>query len=288
MSVLSAESTDVIVGHDAKVQAMTRSLRARGADDATVQLCLGMSRLDEIIENNRDRKKHVVVFSFPKSGSTYLHRLLLASTGYVDYLLDHCSEDHQQTLVQQWAPMFLAQNTVSQIHAFATAPNMRLIKTLGIRPVVMVRNLFDALVSLRDHIMNEDYVIPVAQIPIEFREWSQTDQFWFLARMAAPWYLNSFVSWQRAAKTNSVLWTRYDELVADPFSTIKRVLAHATITCDEHRIRKAIAECDPRTVRFNVGVSGRGASLLSPAQQRAIRETAAVYRDTCDFSMVGL
>jgi hypothetical protein len=273
---------------DDKMTAMIRSLRQRGADDDTVRLCMGMSRLESIIDANRDCKKHVVVFSFPKSGTTYLHRLLLKCTGFVDYLLDHCSEDQQQCIVQQWAPMFLSQNTVSQIHAFATAPNLRMIEKLGIRPVVMVRNLFDVLVSLRDHILKEDHVIPVAQVPTAFHAWSEQDQFWFLVKMATPWYLNSFVSWQRASQQMNVLWVTYEELIADAQETVKRVLDHSNVQLEVNRLRQVIENIDPNTTRFNVGISGRGRLKLSGEQQAEIRAVAAVYKDTCVFSLIGL
>ena len=273
---------------DDKMMAMIRSLRARGADDDTVRLCMGMSRLESIIDANRDCKKHVVVFSFPKSGTTYLHRLLLKCTGFVDYLLDHCSEDQQQCIVQQWAPLFLSQNSVSQIHAFATAPNLRMIERLGIRPVVMVRNLFDVLVSLRDHILKEDHVIPVAQVPTAFRTWNEQDQFWFLVKMATPWYLNSFVSWQRASQQLNVLWVTYEQLISDPQQTVTRVLDHSNVQLEPNRLRQVIEKIDPSSTRFNVGISGRGALMLSAEQQTEIRAIAAVYQDTCDFSLIGL
>ena len=273
---------------DDKMMAMVRSLRARGADDDIVQLCLGMSRLESIIQAHRNRKRHVVVFSFPKSGTTYLHRLILKCTGFVDYLLDHCSEDQQQCLVQQWAPLFLSQNTVSQIHAFATAPNLRMIQKLGIRPVVMVRNLFDVLVSLRDHILNEDHVIPVAQIPIEFREWSEQDQLWFLVKVATPWYLNSFVSWQRASRQLNVLWMTYEQLIADPQKAVRLVLEHSDVPVDPDRIRQAIGNIDPNTTRFNVGVSGRGTRVFSTEQMAEVRATAAVFKNAFDFPLIGI
>jgi hypothetical protein len=229
-----------------------------------------------------------VVFSFPKSGTTYLHQLLLHSTGFVDYLLDHCSEDQQQCIVQQWAPLFLCQNTVSQIHAFATAPNLRMIQKLGIRPIFMVRNLFDVLVSLRDHILNEDHVIPVAQIPVEFRTWPEESQFWFLVKMATPWYLNSFVSWQRASQHMNVLWLTYDQLIRDPLATVHAALAQAGVEVEELRIRAAISAIDRSKTRFNVGVSGRGHALLNSKQRAEIRAIASVYNNACDFSLIGL
>src|SRR5438552_14308538 len=175
--------------HDPVVTATIHRLKSRGADDHTIKLCLGMSLLEQIIAENRGRRRHVLFASFPKSGTTYLHRLLLDATGFVDYLMDRFSEDQQQNLIRQWMPMFLAQDTVTQIHMFATAPNTRMLKEMGVRPVVLIRDLADVLVSLRDHLIKEDHVVPVAQVPASFRDWPLEEQTWFLVRMATPWYL---------------------------------------------------------------------------------------------------
>ena len=267
---------------------MIQSLRERGADENTVRLCLGMSLLDRIIESNRGRKSHVFVTSFPKSGSTFLHRLALSATGYVDYLLDHFSEDQQQSVVLQWTPMFLAQNTVTQIHAFATAPNVRTLKQLWVKPVVLVRDLFDTLVSLRDHMVREDHIIPHAQVPAEFKLWSSEDQFWFIVRMITPWYLSFFASWRKSASELSVLWVKYERLVSDPAGTLQAVLEHSGVEIPSEGIANAIAQSDPARTRFNVGISGRGRQLLSQAQQQAVLQVAAAYRGAVDFSMIGI
>jgi hypothetical protein len=283
-----ADSIVSFDGSDPAVIATVRRLRSRGADDNTVRLCLGMSLLDQIIAENRGRKKHLFCAGFAKSGTTYLHKLLQQATGFVDYLIDRFSEDQQQNIIRQWIPMFLAQDTVTQIHLFATRPNTRMLSELGITPVVVVRNLADALISLRDHILREDYVVPMAQVPASFRKWSQDDQLWFMARMVAPWYLNFFASWQRASADLNVLWITYNEVVSDTHETICRVLRHNGIDPDHDRIQRAIESIDLQSVRFNVGVSGRGAQLFSKEQQRAIADIAATFRGNCDFSIIGL
>lgn len=263
-------------------------LQSRGADDQTIRLCLGMSALDEIINENRGRKNHVFFASFPKSGTTYLHKLLLNATGFEDYLLDRFSEDQQQNIIRQWMPMFLAQNTVTQIHMFATAPNIRMMKELGVRPVVLIRDLADVLVSLRDHVVNEDHVMPIAQFPREFLDWNTEQQGWFIVRMAAPWYLNFYASWKRAEPQIDVLWVRYSELILDPRQTLNRILLHSGVDVNPDNIDRAVASVDMSRVRFNVGVSGRGRKTLSDAQVRAIDEIAATFAGAIDFTPIGV
>lgn len=273
---------------DPQVRRMIETLQSRGADDNTVRLCLGMNLLDQIIADNRSRKRHLFCAGFPKSGTTYLHKLLLSATGFVDYLIDRYSEDQQQNIIRQWMPMFLCQDTVTQIHMFATAPNTRMLKELGVKPIVVVRDVCDALVSLRDHLVREDFVVPLAQVPREFRDWAEADQYWFMVRMITPWYLNFFASWRRASAEVDVLWIQYEELVSQTPLVLPRVLKHADVESNQESIDQAIAAVDLKAVRFNVGVSGRGRKLLSQAQQDTIAEIARCFHDGCDFSMIGL
>jgi hypothetical protein len=262
--------------------------RAAGADHATIAFCAAFRQLDAIIDANRRRHPHLVIASFPKAASTYLHRALVAVTGFRPYLLCTAGHDNERNIEPQAIPMFLAQPTVSQEHMRATRPNIHWLQRMVIRPVVLVRNLFDTVVSSADHAMQESIIGPNAHVPGTFRDWPREAQLDFIVRMGAPWYLTFFASWCDAAHELDVLWITYDDVVHDTPATLERVLAHSRAPLDRVVLEARWSPPDLGETRFNCGRAGRGASELSRSQQDALRSLAAVYRGSYDFSRIGL
>ncbi len=266
-----------------------RRWQDHGADPTTVAFYLVRKRLDEIIERGRGRHQHLLVASFPKSASTFTRKLLATVTGFRPYFLSHAGNDSSRDLDPTSIPLLLGQDTVSVEYLRATRQAVDLLRRLEIRPIVLVRDLHDTLVSSRDHLRRMPGARgAVAHGTEDLHAWEPDDQHWFLVRMVAPWYLNFFTSWQDAARELDTLWITYDDITRRPEQTVRRALAHAGINGDDDRIAAAVASLDLSDVRFNRGVSGRGRAELSAAQQQALADLAASYRGSYDFSLLGL
>ena len=244
--------------------------------------------IDRLIDAERDRCRHVVVACMPKSASTFLCSLLAEATGYRPYLLNTLGHDTERTIDRLSIPTFLRRDTVSQEHMRATRENVRLLARMGVRPVVLVRDLMDVIVSACDHSEQVAGSGPAAHLPSDFDRWSREDRLWLVVRMGTPWFLNLVTSWIDAASRLDTLWITYDDVVGDTAATVRRALEHAGVVSDEGRIDAAIAGVDPSTTRLNRGVSGRGRAELSAPQQAAVREIADVYRGAYDLSIIGL
>jgi hypothetical protein len=271
--------------------------RRRGADDATIAFCAAIGNLDQIIDANVGRKHHILVSSFPKSASTYLNKLLLRVTGFRQYWLNSAGHDNERNLELTAVPMFLAQHTVTQDHMRATLANVVLLQRMQIRPIVLVRNIFDVIVSSRDHSRTPgnpgnsgggEIRGPNAHTPADFTTWSDEDQAWFIIRMGLPWYFTFLASWQDAQRALPVLWINYEDVVQRTAATVERILQHAGVNLPDVDIERLVTGVPLDNVRFNRGVSGRGVLELSAPQQQAVRDLASAYRGACDFSMIGL
>lgn len=263
--------------------------QSQQVDSAIADLCLAGRVIDALIVQHRHRHPHIVVACFPKSASTFLNAALVHVTGYRSYLLNTAGYDNERNIDRLAVPMFLAQPTVSQEHMRATQPNLALLEALDLRPVVLVRNLFDCIISSRDHALNESIIGPNAHAPRTFAAWPSEEQNWFLIRMAAPWYLTFYTSWLDAAKNLPTLFITYEQVVHHAADTVAAILDHTGINnFPRANIERSLAAFSAAGTRLNQGVSGRGCAELSPAQQQALRDLASVYRNTYDLSRIGL
>lgn len=263
--------------------------RAEGADDEVAGWCLLSGRLDELIEEKRSLHKHVLIASMPKSASTYLNAVLSEATGFQSYLLNTIGNDTERNIDPTSIPMFLCRDTISQEHMRATQENLRLLELMRIKPVVLVRNIFDTVISTCDHgIPVSGGSGPSAHVPREYVNWSREDQLWFIIRMGVPWLLTLTTSWLDAGAKLEPLWITYEDVVRETEATLRRVLDHCEIEVEGDAVCEAIERVEKKDVRFNQGVAGRGEAELSASQQDAIREIASTYRGVYDLSLIGL
>lgn len=234
------------------------------------------------------RRNCLFVTCFPKSGSTFLVSALAESTGYMRQFLgyDHLNEQdlYLPSLIDTYN-----MNIVCHQHTRATAPNLELVSEFGIHPVVLVRNVFDCLVSLRDHLGRESQRTPVFNASDEFLAKPQAEQFDELIDLALPWYVNFIMSWKNAETGGAkLLWITYEDMMADKAGTVRRLLDFYGIPQFSNRVDTAISSVDKGSdTRFNKGVSGRGEEQLSADQRQRIADRFRHYPDT-DFSVIGI
>ena len=235
-----------------------------------------------------DRSTHIFVACFQKAGSTYLTELLSEITGFPSRALV-AAYGHNDQDVHEYALEEVAyKNSVTQQHAKGTANNVELLKKFGIKPVVLVRDIFDVTVSLFDHIEGGRHRVPTGFVHREYWNLSRDQKILYIIRVHLPWYFNFFVSWREAAQELQVRWLTYEELFADQVATVSRVLEFYGLPADPYRIQTAIRATAKRPTRFNVGVSGRGKSL-SEFHKQSILDIASVWGiDKNDIRMIGI
>src|SRR5437867_9848766 len=233
--------------------------------------------------------RHLFIACVPKSASTFLKNLLLNVTGYRDLFTVYAAGQSEPELYLPTLPESAHLDTVTQQHCRAADANAHLMQAFGIRPVVLVRNIFDSVMSQLDFHNNG------ASLTSYFRaDWLGLDEetkIDLLIENVIPWYFQFVASWDLAEKQKrlEVHWLSYEDLVADKPSSVLKILEFYGLGASRRGVEQRIGEIESeeRKIRFNKGVTGRGRSGLNDRQKEQICRLTRFYPST-DFGRIGL
>ena len=233
--------------------------------------------------------RHLFIACVPKSASTFLKNLLANVTGYRDLFAVYAAGQSEHEIYLPTLREFAHLDTVTQQHCRASDANVHLMQAFGIRPVVLVRNIFDSVMSLLDF-----YNKGAFQTSYFRADWPALDEeakIDLLIENVIPWYFQFVASWDLAEKQQrlELHWLSYEDLVADKASSILKVLEFYGLGASRRGVEQRIGEIESeeRKIRFNKGVTGRGKSGLSDRQKEQIRHLTRFYPST-DFGRMGL
>ena len=235
---------------------------------------------------------HLLIACMPKSGSTFLANALSELTGYPYVYLAYAYERSEQSL---YLPKLIDNydvGTVTHLHLRATDSAIDLMRMFSIRPVILVRNIFDIVVSIRDHLFNEGYEFPTFFCDQAINRLDEQSQFDFIIEHGIPWYFNFYVSWHQAVakKHTEGLWLKYEEIVTDWHQTLRTVADFYRLDKTEAEIDRALQQTlakSKKKTRLNKGVAGRNLTALTDRQRDRIARMARFYPDI-DFSNMGI
>lgn len=234
--------------------------------------------------------RHLFVACAPKSGSTFLKHLLLDTTKFADMFSVYSAIQNEHELDLPQLLKFAARNTVTQQHCRASEANIHLMQAFGIRPVVLVRNIFDTAMSLRDF-YDGGFVYSTFFEREHYMALTPEEKIDLLIEYALPWHFQFLASWQRAARAKRLeaLFLTYEELIADPPAALARVLGFYGMQARAEDLQGIVAarSGDRRSNRFNQGVAGRGERGLTDGQKTRIAALTRFFPGT-DFSPFGL
>jgi Sulfotransferase domain len=234
--------------------------------------------------------KHMFIACVPKSASTFLKNVLVRLTGYKDLFDVYAALQNEHELDMPILAKFGNVNTVTQQHCRASDANLHLMQAFQINPVVLVRNIYDSVISQLDF-YNSGFTISTYFSTADFQRFTDEQRIDLIIDNVVPWYLQFVASWQRAEAEGRVAvhWLAYENMILDKPQTIAEILRFYGLEADVQAIRQTIAavETNTRRNRFNKGVAGRGELLLSAAQKQRIGALARHYPST-DFSLLGL
>lgn len=263
-----------------------------------------MQAVEQIADQPRPNNVKVLLACMPKSGSTFLAEIISELPGMrrTNVVPGHkrreqeiCLEALQRAeletriLRRLWRRNQLAENSkrprgyVTQIHVRYTEPTAEIIERHNLLPVVLVRNLFDTVISIRDHYRNSAVYMSMAYVNEEMRDWPDDKLHEFIADMVMPWYINFYVCWNDCPNK---LFVTYDDLKHDIDKTVKSIVDYTGLNSNTHQISAAIERAQGANTRKNKAVSGRG-DTLSKAVKDKIRGYANYYPHI-DFSPLGL
>lgn len=235
-------------------------------------------------------RKHVWVVAPPKSGSTWLTVLLTRLLAWQVIPLSSGGDRREQEISPP--PVFFQPNGnifSPHQHCRASRPTLDFLKQNRTLPIVLTRDIYDSIASMRDHLIKESLVWPMAYVDEPFLELGEEKQFDFIIAFCLPWYFNFYVSWLSAARGGQVqpLFISYEELLADTPAVLEKILRFSGELRSAGEINTAIQFAETQFTRKNQGVNGRGRLQLNERQKTRVREMRAFYSHM-DFACIGL
>ena len=242
------------------------------------------------------RRRPVVLFAFPpKAAGTFLRTAAIAAVDGQFVRMVHAEGGRDG---QPYLPYFVAyymglvtdSPLVSHIHMQALPGNIHFLEAFGIRPIVMLRDIADMLVSYREMVeASEDpqgHAINCL-IPENFSGMAHDEKADFLIDLIAPWYVSYYATWRShaAGGRDRVCVLRYTDFLADPGAELSRALDFAGLPRDIGTCRKVVESTwmERDVFRFNHGVAGRGAQYFSPAQRDRLSRMLSLYPQLDDW-----
>lgn len=238
-----------------------------------------------------DATQLILIAAAPRSGSTFLSNVLQQVTGLERYRLSSAYSTNEHDL---YLPALCIRNgvgAVSQMHTKGTFHNAKLAKTFGIKPIILVRSIYDIVVSLRDDLRLKEQMenFGTGQDGYSF-VWLDQDTkalddetlIDLVIDLAVPWYVNFYVSWYRLCEQNAVnaKWVCYEDMMADKEGTVKDILDFLNFPLNGP-IDDTVLE--RKYFTYNKAEADRGAKALTDDQKSRIKRLFSYY-PTVDFS----
>jgi len=245
------------------------------------------------LAKERGDKKLIVVAAVPRSGSTFLANTLVKSTGLPPFRLCSGYATNEHDLYLPALCLMNRYGCVSQLHVKGTFHNAILMRTFGIKPVLLVREIDDIVVSLM-HDLRRKALKPGLGTGVSGYSFLWQDQSTndlsderlldMIIDLAVPWFVNFYVSWHRLCEQAAVdaLWVTYESMLANKEATLRQILDFLGLP--DVPIDPELLEIRYHT--FREGRRGRGSWILSAAQRARIRDQFSYYPGI-DFGKYG-
>ena len=233
--------------------------------------------------------RHIFIACVPKSASTFLKNLLVSLTGYRDVFMVYAAGQNEHELYLPTVRETAHLDTVTQQHCRASDANVQMMQAFGIRPVVLVRNIFDSVMSLLD--FYDKGAFQTSYFRADFQSLDEETKINLLIANVIPWYFQFVASWSLVEKQKNldIFWLSYEDLIADKPAAVKNILEFYGLGAPRRSVEQKIKETESakRSTRFNKGIAGRGKTGLNDRQKERIRRLSKYY-PTTDFSRIGL
>ncbi len=234
----------------------------------------------------------ILLACLPKTASTFLQNTIADLCGFSTASLVQAQSDSEQTLSVNAVLDNYFRPVVTHLHVRASQQNLKIMRRFNLKSCVIVRNIFDIIISFRDHLSGRPGPNPWVFGLENFTALPENEQYDQVIDAFAPWALHFFWSWTQASERGAVqtLWLSYEDLVQDKPAAIQDILRFHDIHRQREEIGQAVARIEQaKTTRanFNKGLVGRGRALLSEAQRERVKGMAARFKHF-DFSRLGL
>ncbi len=249
-------------------------------------------------ENFHADKNRLLVCATPKSGSTFLHKILTSLPNYNNCNLVPGEGARERELCIRKLVMSHQgfDHYASHLHLRYSHVTDKLIKQFDLKPIVLTRNIFDSVISIHDFYFTMDkygkeadysieFMAPNVYIPSDITQWDKQRILSFIIDMSLPWHFNFLLTWQQY---NGAYWLKYEDLIASPAAVLADINQFYNLGHNEQELTNALdaAQNRPQETNKNIGISGRGDELSQELRDKIYNQ--ANYYKNFDLSMLGL
>lgn len=217
----------------------------------------------------------ILVACMPKSGSTYVSGKIanLKNWKHVDFVPSYGQREQEICAYTALfkSLVYINRNIVAQHHVRLSDGTARVVNRLGIKVIILTRDIEDCLNSIVDHMHNESYIFPAGFWSKELSDASIANgisEFEAIVRTNIGWYVNFYVSWSQYGtfdiNTDAVA-VKYEEFFENPTKNLKQILDELNISYSIPNIQDTInAQTKDRK---NKGIHGIGHEKLESNTQ---------------------
>jgi hypothetical protein len=222
---------------------------------------------------------NVLLCAQPKSASLYMTRLLSSALDLVEHKVGFNNKGGSVYYPRLMAAKFVTGNTISHCHAEATPEIVEMIKNLRLRPVILTRNLLDAIVSRRNMLVKDKWASNILSPSAiqQFLDGTEEYQLDVIIDLFADGYINFYAGWDKYRHDHQMrpVFITYQEMLDDEPGLVSRVAKELGFDMQLARARNASEEIQKAGgVNFSTGIPGRGKLMLNDRQLAELRRKA--------------
>jgi hypothetical protein len=225
----------------------------------------------------------ILLACFPKSGSTFTSNVIAQKDGFRKVDLVPAYGNREQELDIRYLYKHRNINFVAQHHIKNSMHLEELLQQYNVKPIILVRNIYDCIVSNADHFRNEG-ITWFGVINEEHLKLADEQLYSIIADLLAPWYISFYVSWKMSSIEPLII--KYEDMINDPENYFKKIFDAVDINITSKDTTELIGKAQGKYNRFNKGIKGRGDSV--PPEVKKHIERLASHYPTVDFSDIGI
>lgn len=188
--------------------------------------------------------QHILyVAGLPKSGTTWLEKMLGSFPGFVDIMIPEAvayeqkhKQSHSFDFPEKIFSRFHESLVVCKLHAHGSLHNYTLLEKAGLHYVVLFRDLRDVAVSHVHYVQSTAYH---PEHPV-YKRLNTKEALMHFANTLLPQFVAWVNSWHehRASSLSYIL--RYEDLLASPYEKFRDVVRHYNIQASDEEIKQIV------------------------------------------------
>jgi hypothetical protein len=185
-------------------------------------------RAGRAFRRHAERYPHRILFvaGLPKSGTTWLERMICGFPGFHEVLIPEVARyelatggSHDYELPEDMFGRFRGRLVLSKMHVHGSAHNVEVLRRAGVRYVVLYRDLRDVAVSYYFYVHRTPWH---PEHPV-YRSLDAAEGLEQFARTTLPAYMRWVRSWHANRDPAASIEIRYEQMIRDAAGTLRQV-----------------------------------------------------------------